>query len=74
MIGEGSILDVGCGDLEVFAPLPAVNYTGSTCQSKPCPSPGSNGQTGPLNRGACYFASSSFDYTISLGQFRFSTS
>jgi 2-polyprenyl-3-methyl-5-hydroxy-6-metoxy-1,4-benzoquinol methylase len=28
MIGEGSILDVGCGDLEVFAPLPATNYTG----------------------------------------------
>jgi len=28
MIGEDSILDVGCGDLEVFASLPAVNYTG----------------------------------------------
>jgi SAM-dependent methyltransferase len=28
MIGEGTIIDVGCGDLEVFAPLPAVNYTG----------------------------------------------
>lgn len=28
MIGDGTILDVGCGDLEVFAPLPAVHYTG----------------------------------------------
>ena len=28
MIGTGTILDVGCGDLEVFGPLPAVNYTG----------------------------------------------
>ena len=28
MIDEGSILDVGCGDLEVFAPLPAINYVG----------------------------------------------
>lgn len=28
MIGAESILDVGCGDLEVFAALPAVNYTG----------------------------------------------
>ena len=28
LIGTGSILDVGCGDLEVFGPLPAVNYTG----------------------------------------------
>lgn len=28
MIGTGSILDVGCGDLDVFGPLPAINYTG----------------------------------------------
>lgn len=27
-IGNGTLLDVGCGDLEVFAPLPVVNYTG----------------------------------------------
>ncbi len=28
MIGTGTILDIGCGDLEVFGPLPALNYTG----------------------------------------------
>ena len=27
-IGADTLLDVGCGDLEVFAPLPVVNYTG----------------------------------------------
>ncbi|RME59398.1 class I SAM-dependent methyltransferase [Candidatus Parcubacteria bacterium] len=28
MIGEATILDVGCGDLEVFSALPATHYTG----------------------------------------------
>ncbi len=28
IIGADTFLDVGCGDLEVFAPLPLVNYTG----------------------------------------------
>lgn len=34
MIGEDSILEVGCGDLEVFAHLPALNYTGIDASEK----------------------------------------
>ena len=34
MIGDGSVLDVGCGDLEVLAPLPIANYTGIDLSSE----------------------------------------
>jgi 2-polyprenyl-3-methyl-5-hydroxy-6-metoxy-1,4-benzoquinol methylase len=67
MIGEGSILDVGCGDLEVFAPLPAVNYTGVDVSEQALSIARLKRPDWTFElRSVADFASSSFDYTISL--------
>lgn len=67
MIIEDSILDVGCGDLEVFAPLPASNYTGIDVSEQVISIAKSKRPDWTFNtRNVKTFLASSFDYTFCI--------
>ncbi len=63
-IGADTLLDVGCGDLEVFAPLPVVNYTGIDVSEQALAlARGKRPEWTFEARGISDFETQSFDYT-----------
>ena len=66
-IGADTLLDVGCGDLEVFAPLPVVNYTGiDVSEQALAVARGKRPDWGFEARGISDFGTESFDYTCCI--------
>ena len=67
MIGDGSVLDVGCGDLEVIAPLPIVNYTGIDVSKEALSIARAKRPDWRFEeRGIAEVAENSFDYTLCI--------